>query len=45
MSKTTYDKRRKDLRKWKSVGPHHNGWWYYNYFIDSFNKREVLNRR
>tara|TARA_Y100000593_G_scaffold56576_1_gene105539 strand:+ start:2408 stop:2536 length:129 start_codon:yes stop_codon:yes gene_type:complete len=38
-------KRRKDLEKWKSTEPHHNGWWYYQYFLHIFNKRDSLKRR
>tara|TARA_R100001594_G_scaffold120212_1_gene155805 strand:+ start:1008 stop:1145 length:138 start_codon:yes stop_codon:yes gene_type:complete len=45
MSKSTTDRRREDIEKWKSTDPHHNGWWYYQYFMDSFNQRGVLKRR
>ena len=44
MSKSTLDRRKKDIDRWKSVGPSYNGWWYYQYFIDSFNKREGMKK-
>lgn len=45
MSETTLDRRKKELDKWKSTPPQHNGWWYYQYFTDPYFQREGKTRR
>jgi hypothetical protein len=44
MSKTTTDRRREDLEKWRSTEPYHNGWWYYQYFMDALKNKEIIGK-